>query len=100
MFDNSDGHQLFTVVATVHHQRIDQSFDNWALSLSESLDLVTARGVWEELLCVSIFIDYYIYILYKHIIIVCDRYETNLSISVLAGQVISQGDVGDLIYTC
>ena len=34
---DSDSHQLLAVVATVHHQRVGQSLDDRALSLSESL---------------------------------------------------------------
>jgi hypothetical protein len=49
VFNDPDSHQLFAVVAAVHHQRVDQPFDNGALSLAESLGSVTARTVRQEL---------------------------------------------------
>lgn len=45
MSDNSDSHQLFTVVAAVHHERVGEALDDGALSLAESLDGIAAGGV-------------------------------------------------------
>lgn len=47
MGDNSDGHQLLAVVATVHHQGVGQSLDDRALRLSESLCGISTSGVRE-----------------------------------------------------
>ena len=46
VLDNSVGHQLFTVVATVHHQRTRKPLSNRALSLSEALGLVSTGSMW------------------------------------------------------
>ena len=43
--DNSDGHQLLAVVATIHHQGIGQSFNDWALCLSESFGGISTGRV-------------------------------------------------------
>lgn len=43
--DNADGHNLLSVVATVHHQGVGQTLDDWAVCLSESLLGVSAGGV-------------------------------------------------------
>jgi hypothetical protein len=43
--DNANGHELFTVVATVHHERVGETLDDGALGLSESLDGISASGV-------------------------------------------------------
>jgi hypothetical protein len=45
MGDDADGHELFTVVATVHHEGVGETLDDWALGLSESLDSISASGV-------------------------------------------------------
>ena len=45
MGDDADGHELFTVVATVHHEGVGETFDDGALGLSESLDGISASGV-------------------------------------------------------
>ena len=50
VLDDTNGHELFTVVATVHHQRVDKSLDDWALSLAETLNLVATTSVWKELI--------------------------------------------------
>lgn len=42
---DSDSHQLFAVVATIHHQRVGQSFDDWTLCFSESFCGKAACGV-------------------------------------------------------
>ena len=43
--DNADSHELLSVVATVHHQGVRQSLDDWALCLAEALNSVAAGGV-------------------------------------------------------
>ena len=45
MGDDADGHELFTVVATVHHQRICEALDDGTLGFSEALGGITACGV-------------------------------------------------------
>jgi hypothetical protein len=45
MRHNSNSHQLLAVVATVHHQRVGQSLNDRALSLSESLCCISAGRV-------------------------------------------------------
>ena len=42
---DADGHQLFTVIATVHHERICESLDDWTLCLAKSFDGITSGGV-------------------------------------------------------
>ena len=37
MSDDADSHELFTVVAAIHHERVCEAFDDRALSFSESL---------------------------------------------------------------
>jgi hypothetical protein len=46
VFDDSNGHELFTVVTAVHHEGVDQTFNDWALGLSEPFDLISTRSVW------------------------------------------------------
>lgn len=62
MSDNSDGHQLFTVVAAVHHERVGEALDDGALGLAESLDGIAAGGVgdvdWRaDLNVIAAFVD-------------------------------------------
>lgn len=45
MCDNADGHQLLSVVATLHHQGVGETLNDRALSLSEPLDGIAAGGV-------------------------------------------------------
>jgi hypothetical protein len=45
LLDNSDSELLLTVVSTLHHHRVDESLNNGALGLSETLLLVTASSV-------------------------------------------------------
>ena len=46
MSDNSDSHELLAVVSSVHHKSIGETFDNWALCLSESLGRIFTSRVW------------------------------------------------------
>ena len=71
VLDDSDGHDLLAVVSAVHHERVDESLDDWALRLSESFNLGSAASVWEV-----------------------------LGVSVGAGQVVLEGDVVDLEPEC
>jgi len=43
--DDADGHELFTVVSTIHHEGVGQAFYDRALCFSESLLGVSASGV-------------------------------------------------------
>jgi hypothetical protein len=43
--DDTDSHELFTVVATVHHEGVGETLDDGALGLSESLDGISASRV-------------------------------------------------------
>lgn len=45
MCDDSDSHQLLSVIATVHHEGVGEAFDNWALRLSESLRRISTCAV-------------------------------------------------------
>ena len=45
MRDDSDGHELFAVVAAVHHQRVGEALDYGALGLAEPLYGVAAGGM-------------------------------------------------------
>ena len=49
VLDDPDGHQFLAVVASVHHQGVDQTLDTGALSLAEPFGGVTARTVRKEL---------------------------------------------------
>jgi hypothetical protein len=40
--DDSNSHQLFAVVSTVHHEGIGEALDDWALRFSESLRSIPA----------------------------------------------------------
>lgn len=43
--NNTDSHELLSVVTTVHHQGVGETLDDGALCLSESLLGVSAGGV-------------------------------------------------------
>ena len=43
--NNADSHKLFTVVATVHHQRVGEALDDGALCFPEALDSIATGGV-------------------------------------------------------
>lgn len=45
VLDDSDGHKLLSVVSSVHHQGVDQSLNDRALCLSETLDGISSSGV-------------------------------------------------------
>lgn len=36
--NDSDSHELLAVVSAVHHERVGEAFNDWALCLAESLD--------------------------------------------------------------
>lgn len=42
---NADGHELLAVVAAVHHERVGEALNDWALCFAETLDRVPACGV-------------------------------------------------------
>jgi hypothetical protein len=43
--NNADGHELLSVVAAVHHQRVGETLDDGALGLPEALDGITTGRV-------------------------------------------------------
>ena len=45
MGNNADSHELLSVVATVHHQRVGQTLDDRAVGLAESLDGISASSM-------------------------------------------------------
>ncbi len=45
VLDNADGHELFTVVAAVHHQWVGKALDDGALGFSEALDSIATGGM-------------------------------------------------------
>ena len=47
MCHNAHSHKLLSVVATVHHQGVGQSLDDWACCLAKSFLGVAAGGVWD-----------------------------------------------------
>ncbi len=49
VFDDSDGHELLSVVPSVHHERVDQALDDGALSLAEALGGVASGAVGKVL---------------------------------------------------
>jgi hypothetical protein len=38
--DDANGKQLLAVVAAVHHERVGEALDNWAVGLPEPLDSI------------------------------------------------------------
>jgi len=47
VIDDTDSHELLSVVAAVHHQGVGETLDDGALGLAETLDGITASGVGE-----------------------------------------------------
>lgn len=45
MGDYANSHELFTIVATVHHQGVCEAFDDGALCFTESFNSISAGGV-------------------------------------------------------
>lgn len=45
--NNAGGHELLSVVAAVHHERVGQTLDDGALSLAEALGSIAASSVGE-----------------------------------------------------
>ena len=45
MGNNTDGHQLLAIVATVHHERVGQALDDGALGLAEPLGRIATSRV-------------------------------------------------------
>lgn len=43
--NDADSHELLSVVAAVHHERVGETLDDGALRLAEALDGVPASGV-------------------------------------------------------
>jgi hypothetical protein len=43
--DDADGHELFTVVSTIHHERVREALDDGTLCLPESFLGVSAGRV-------------------------------------------------------
>lgn len=43
--DNTDGHQLLSVVAAVHHEGVGEALNDGAVGLAEALDGITAGRV-------------------------------------------------------
>ena len=46
VLDNTDSHQLLTIVTAVHHKGVHHTFDNWALCLAKAFNSITASSVW------------------------------------------------------
>lgn len=54
VLDDSDSHDLFTVVSAVHHERVDQSLNDGHSSLCELLLGISASSVgWQVSRCDS-----------------------------------------------
>lgn len=49
VLDDSDGHKLLSVVASVHHQGVGETFDDWASGLAETADLEASSRMWKVL---------------------------------------------------
>lgn len=43
--DNTDGHEFLAVIASVHHERVCETFDDGTLGFAETLDGIAAGGV-------------------------------------------------------
>jgi hypothetical protein len=43
--DDADRHKLFAIISAIHLKGVRQTLDDRALSLSESLDCISAGGV-------------------------------------------------------
>ena len=52
MCNDPDRHELFTVVAAVHHERVGQSFNNGTLGFAESFRGITTCCV-REVYCMA-----------------------------------------------
>jgi len=48
VLDDADGHQLLTIIATVHHQRVCQPLHDGALGLPETLNRIAPGSVRHE----------------------------------------------------
>ena len=66
VLNDSNGHKLLAVVATVHHERTSETLDDGAQRLVKSFDLITASRVRYVLGCLAF--DWYV-ILFLTIII-------------------------------
>ena len=51
VLDDADSQELLAVVPSVHHQGVDQTLNDGALSLAEPLAGVPTSGVGQELRC-------------------------------------------------
>merc|ERR1719422_2399906 len=49
VFDNSDCHELLAVVPSVHHQGVNETLNNGALSLAETLGSISSSRVGKVL---------------------------------------------------
>merc|ERR1719211_270158 len=45
VFHNSHSHKLFSVISSVHHERINQPLNDWALGLAKALCCVTTTAM-------------------------------------------------------
>lgn len=54
MFNNSNGHQFFTAISSVHHERVGESLNDWALRLAEPFRRVSPSRVG-QVLCILFF---------------------------------------------
>lgn len=47
VLDDANSHQFLAVVASVHHERVGETFNDGTLSLAETLDGETTSRVWQ-----------------------------------------------------
>ncbi len=45
MSNDADSHELFAVIAAIHHEGVGEAFDDGAVGLAEALDGIAASGV-------------------------------------------------------
>lgn len=57
MLDDAESHELLAVVAAVHHEAVDETLDDGALSLTESLLVVPASSVGEVDFVLGLLVD-------------------------------------------
>ena len=57
VLDDAEGHELLAVVAAVHHEAVDETLNNGALSLAEALLVVSPGGVGDVDFVLGLLVD-------------------------------------------
>jgi hypothetical protein len=54
MSNNANSHDLLSVVSSVHHERVGETFNDRALGLAETLDSISASGMGDVDRCADL----------------------------------------------